>query len=50
MVTSSDSSVALLSAADTMRYNIGVFSSLGAVKDNLRLFYDRVGVLTPRGL
>jgi len=50
MVTSSDSSATLSSVADTVSYNIEVFSSLGAVKDNLQLLYNRVGVLTPESL
>ncbi|PWW72922.1 hypothetical protein C7212DRAFT_359992 [Tuber magnatum] len=48
MVTSSDSSTTLSSAADTVSYNIEVFSSLGAVKDNLQLLYDRYKKLQMR--
>ncbi|KAG0128489.1 hypothetical protein HOY82DRAFT_580063 [Tuber indicum] len=48
MVTSSDSSATLSSAADTVSYNIEVFSSLGAVKDNLQLLYNRYKKLRMR--
>ncbi|RPB01463.1 hypothetical protein L873DRAFT_658642 [Choiromyces venosus 120613-1] len=48
MVTSSDSWATLSSAADTVSYNIEVFSSLGAVRGNLQLLYDRYKKLQMR--
>lgn len=41
MVSSSDSSSTLSSAADTVSYNIEAFSALGAVNECLRLLYNR---------